>query len=121
MDVLTRNGAGVFWPALYSDCRHNTRENPEGQSLPTSVSTLLVFWRGGLNARSHHHVESVHFTTRKGVPFHPALAVIQTPTREYIVLKDNGMQVGCEEDGVANVWMHVLGCDQNGIAVICSK
>ncbi|OJA09603.1 hypothetical protein AZE42_10264 [Rhizopogon vesiculosus] len=70
---------------------------------------------------AHHHVESVHFTTPKGVPFHPALAVVQTPAREYIVLKDNGMQVGCEEDGVTNVWMRVLGCDQNGIAVVCSK
>lgn len=66
---------------------------------------------------AHHHVESVHFTTPKGVPLHPALAVIQTPAREYIILKDNGMQVGCEEDGVANVWMHVLECDKNGIAV----
>ncbi|KAG1818454.1 uncharacterized protein BJ212DRAFT_1345612 [Suillus subaureus] len=70
---------------------------------------------------AHHHVESVHFTAPKGVPLHPALAVIQTPAREYIILKDNGMQVGCEEDGVANVWMHVLGCDKNGIVVVRSK
>ncbi|OAX30836.1 hypothetical protein K503DRAFT_650637, partial [Rhizopogon vinicolor AM-OR11-026] len=62
----------------------------------------------------HHHVESIHFTTPKGVPFHLALAIVQTTAREYIVLKDNGMYVGCEEDGVVNVWMRVLGCDQNG-------
>ncbi|OAX31022.1 hypothetical protein K503DRAFT_704383, partial [Rhizopogon vinicolor AM-OR11-026] len=68
---------------------------------------------------AHHHVESVHFTTPKGipfgVPFHPALAVVQTPAREYIVLKDNVVQVGCEEGGVVNVWMRVLGCDQSGM------
>jgi hypothetical protein len=46
---------------------------------------------------------------------------MQTPAREYIVLKDNGMQVGCEEDGVADVWMHVLGCDKNGITVVRSS
>ncbi|KAG2155813.1 uncharacterized protein EDB93DRAFT_1080161 [Suillus bovinus] len=70
---------------------------------------------------AHHHVESVHLTSPKGVPLHSALAVIQTPAREYIVLKDNGMQVGCEEDGVANVWMHVLGCDKNGMTIVRFK
>ncbi|KAG2101048.1 uncharacterized protein F5147DRAFT_639897 [Suillus discolor] len=92
----------------------------EFAGLPPRVTPTAI--RGetpkiNLYLPAHHHVESVHFTTPKGVPFHPALAVIQTPAREYIVLKDNGMQVGCEEDGVANVWMHVLGCDRNGIAV----
>ncbi|KAF8895433.1 hypothetical protein BD779DRAFT_1499503 [Infundibulicybe gibba] len=63
----------------------------------------------------HHHVESVHFTSSNGVALHPALAVVQTPGREYYILRDNGMQVGCEEDGVAAVWMRVLGCSQLGI------
>ncbi|KAJ3815312.1 hypothetical protein F5876DRAFT_30832 [Lentinula aff. lateritia] len=63
---------------------------------------------------AHHHVESVHFTTTQGRPLHPALAVVQTPAREYYVLRDNGMQVGCEEDGVACVWMTILGCAING-------
>ncbi|KAJ4464070.1 hypothetical protein C8R41DRAFT_783168 [Lentinula lateritia] len=63
---------------------------------------------------AHHHVESVHFTTAQGRPLHPALAVVQTPAREYYVLRDNGMQVGCEEDGVARVWMTILGCAING-------
>ncbi|KAG1790272.1 uncharacterized protein HD556DRAFT_1242532 [Suillus plorans] len=92
----------------------------EFAGLPSQVTPAAI--RGktpkiNLYLPAHHHVESVHFTTPKGVPLHPALAVIQTPAREYVVLKDNGMQVGCEEDGVANVWMHVLGCDENGIAV----
>ncbi|KAG2359486.1 hypothetical protein BDR07DRAFT_1292220, partial [Suillus spraguei] len=96
----------------------------EFAGLSSQVTVVAV--RGGapkinLYLPAHHHVESVHFTTPKSVPLHPALAVIQTPTREYIVLKDNGMQVGCEEDGVANVWMYVLGCDKNGIAVVRSK
>jgi len=45
---------------------------------------------------------------------HPALAVVQTPGREYFVLKDNGMQVGCEEEGVAEAWMKIIGCTQTG-------
>jgi len=61
-----------------------------------------------------HHVESVHFTTAKDHPLHPALAIIHTPAREYFVLRDNGMQVGCEEDGVADVWMNIIGCANNG-------
>ncbi|KAG1836361.1 hypothetical protein DFJ58DRAFT_865181, partial [Suillus subalutaceus] len=96
----------------------------EYAGLPSQGTFAAI--RGGapkinLYLPAHHHVESVHFITPKGVPLHPALAVMQTPAREYIVLKDNGMQVGCEEDGVANVWMHVLGCDKNGIAVVRSK
>ncbi|KAH9851565.1 hypothetical protein C2E23DRAFT_829735 [Lenzites betulinus] len=62
----------------------------------------------------HHHVESVHFSSPGGGPLHPALAVVQTPHREYYILRDNGMQVGCEEEGVAAVWREVLGCDHRG-------
>ncbi|KAF8158305.1 hypothetical protein B0H34DRAFT_859112 [Crassisporium funariophilum] len=62
----------------------------------------------------HHHVESLHFTSGNGQALHPALAIVQTPGREYYILKDNGMQVGCEEEGVALVWMKLLRCCQNG-------
>jgi len=62
----------------------------------------------------HHHVESVHLTAANGRPLHPAVAVVQTPARAYYILRDNGLEVGCEEDGVANVWMRVLDCDTNG-------
>ncbi|KIM43353.1 hypothetical protein M413DRAFT_69460 [Hebeloma cylindrosporum] len=65
---------------------------------------------------AHHHVESVHFTSSNGSPLHPALAIVQTPGREYFILKDNGMQVGCEEEGVAEVWMQIIGCSQTGCA-----
>lgn len=66
----------------------------------------------------HHHVESVHFTTSglTKVALHGALAVVQTPDREYFILRDNGMQVGCEEEGVAEAWMNVIGCDNSGVA-----
>ncbi|KAI0669193.1 hypothetical protein C8Q78DRAFT_1042116 [Trametes maxima] len=63
----------------------------------------------------HHHVESVHFTAAGGKALHPALATVQTPRREYYILRDNGMQVGCEEEGVAAVWQEVLGCDHRGL------
>jgi hypothetical protein len=62
----------------------------------------------------HHHVESIHLTTPRGRPLHPALAVVQTSAREYYILRDNGLEVGCEEEGVAGVWMRILGCDARG-------
>ncbi|KAH0586367.1 hypothetical protein H2248_007609 [Termitomyces sp. 'cryptogamus'] len=65
---------------------------------------------------AHHHVESVHFTSSDGKPLHSAVAIVQTPAREYFILKDNGMQIGCEEDGVAHVWMQILRCDAGGRA-----
>jgi hypothetical protein len=67
--------------------------------------------------RSHHHVESLHFTAINGNPLHEALAVVQTPGREYYILRDNGAQVGCglgEVDGVGPVWMELLGCTTLG-------
>lgn len=45
---------------------------------------------------------------------HDAIAVVQTPGREYYVLRDNGMQVGCEEEGIPEVWQHIIGCDMLG-------
>jgi len=48
------------------------------------------------------------------MPLHPAVAVVQTPGREYFILRDNGMQIGCEEEGVAFAWMEILGCDARG-------
>ena len=70
------------------------------------------------NLSRHHHVESVHLTATGGRPLHPALAVVQTPAREYYILRDNGFEVGCEEDGVASVWMRILGCDARGEPVV---
>ncbi|KAF8308879.1 hypothetical protein DL93DRAFT_2086367 [Clavulina sp. PMI_390] len=63
-----------------------------------------------------HFVESVHFTTGRGQPLHPALAVIQTPFREVFILRDTGSEVGTEEEGVRFVWMELLGCDVKGVA-----
>ncbi|KAF6757496.1 hypothetical protein DFP72DRAFT_891291 [Ephemerocybe angulata] len=65
---------------------------------------------------SHHLIESVHLKSKYNLPFHLAIAGVQTPGREYYILRDNGLQIGCEEDGVAPVWMDIIGCDSNGIA-----
>ena len=46
---------------------------------------------------------------------HIALAVVQTPHREYYILRDNGMQVGCEEEGIGAVWQEILRCDAKGL------
>ena len=70
-----------------------------------------------LKGRSHHHVESIHFSASGGQCLHLALAVVQTPAREYFILRENGMQVGCEEDGVVEMWQKVLGCDARGRAI----
>ena len=66
---------------------------------------------------SHHHVESVHFTTATRIPLHPAIAVVQTLHREYFVLRDNGMEIGCEEDGIRGFWMHLLRCSDKGLSL----
>ncbi|OSD07564.1 hypothetical protein PYCCODRAFT_1403229 [Trametes coccinea BRFM310] len=76
-----------------------------GSTKPASLNLYLP---------EHHHVESVHFTTSRGERLHAALAAVQTPRREYFILRDNGMQVGCEEEGVAEVWQEVLECDDRG-------
>ncbi|KAH6912565.1 hypothetical protein BKA70DRAFT_1264196 [Coprinopsis sp. MPI-PUGE-AT-0042] len=68
-----------------------------------------------------HLVESVHFKTSKGLGLHPALATVQTPSREYFILKDNGMQVGCEEEGIPSVWQQIFQCNAQGVAVTVSR
>ncbi|KAI0700037.1 hypothetical protein C8T65DRAFT_728852 [Cerioporus squamosus] len=80
---------------------------PPGRQKSTALNLYLP---------EHHHVESVHFTSAGGKDLHVGLAVVQTPHREYFILRDNGMQVGCEEEGVAPVWQEVLGCDAKGLS-----
>ena len=65
----------------------------------------------------HHLVEGVYFTSRQGFALHPALASVQTPGREYFILRDNGMEVGCEEDGIWPAWMKLLSCDNRGLVL----
>ncbi|KAF9644539.1 hypothetical protein BDM02DRAFT_3078011, partial [Thelephora ganbajun] len=64
---------------------------------------------------AHHHVESVHFQTPDKKEFHPAVATVQTLAREYYILKENGMLIGTEEDGVNPVWQALLECDEKGL------
>ncbi|KAF8195419.1 hypothetical protein BJ912DRAFT_140731 [Pholiota molesta] len=87
----------------------------EFNGLPKTRDTIVTKSdRINIFLPAHHHVESVHFTLSNGKILHPGLATVQTPGREYYILKDNGMQVGCEEDGVADVWMELLGCTESG-------
>ncbi|CAL1712780.1 unnamed protein product [Somion occarium] len=89
----------------------------EFAGLPSrmDVTDLKKVPQMNLFVPAHHHVESVHFTTAKHIPLHPALAVIQTPDREYFVLRDNGMEIGCEEEGIRDVWMQMLQCNNKGL------
>ncbi|KAF8630847.1 hypothetical protein AX17_005206 [Amanita inopinata Kibby_2008] len=93
----------------------STEMEQEFHGLPiNTVSKSRIQNRVHLYVPAHHHVESVHLGTRKGQPLHAALAVVQTACREYYILKDNGMQVGCEEEGVSRVWMSILACNGDG-------
>ncbi|KIP04667.1 hypothetical protein PHLGIDRAFT_183223 [Phlebiopsis gigantea 11061_1 CR5-6] len=87
------------------------------RSVPSARKSGYHSFPVNLYLPATHHVESVHFHTSSGAPLHPALAVIQTPSREYYVLRENGMQVGSEEEGVAPLWMEVIGCDSQGLAI----
>ncbi|KAF8550818.1 hypothetical protein OG21DRAFT_1419114, partial [Imleria badia] len=80
------------------------------RTVGRAVNTVNMF------LPAHHHIESVHFATSTGEALHGAVAVVQTPGREYYVLRDNGMQVGCEEEGIPEVWQRILGCDTLGRA-----
>ncbi|TFK27997.1 hypothetical protein FA15DRAFT_753800 [Coprinopsis marcescibilis] len=84
---------------------------PPNKKLSESSAVFL-----NLYLPEHHLIESVHFTSRDGKCLHPAVAVVQTPGREYYILKDNGMQIGCEEDGIPLVWRNILSCDCYGIS-----
>lgn len=75
------------------------------------ISALLITL-----ADRHHHVESVHIQTSKGMTLHPEVAVVQTPGRQYYVLRDNGMQIGCDEEGgIADIWQEILHCTALGL------
>ncbi|KAL5524430.1 hypothetical protein ACEPAF_9570 [Sanghuangporus sanghuang] len=89
----------------------------EWDVVPTSL-LQRESQRVNLFLPAHHLIESVHFTTSgpEIQNLHPALAIVQTPSREYFILRDNGMEVGCEEDGVWPVWRDLLDCDARGVA-----
>ena len=119
MDVRSPNGTGIRRTHPAQDIA-GTPKDLKCQPILTSASFQpltfrLIFLLRILYPR-HHHVESVHLTASGGRPLHPALAVVQTPSREYYILRDNGLEVGCEEEGVASVWMRILGCDARGEA-----
>lgn len=61
-----------------------------------------------------HNVESVHFTSPRGV-LHPDLAVVQTAAKQdgSFVLRANGMMIG-EDERVPEIWMQLLGCTIDG-------
>jgi len=85
-------------------------------SVPDHSTRKREKLRVNLFLPSHHLVESVHFKTACGKSLHKDLAVVQTPNREYYILRNNGMEVGCEEDGVWEVWREMLNCDGRGLA-----
>ena len=111
------------WRKSLRDWRNADRRYPSRQFQTSACSCLREYSTRNRHASllsrhptslRHHHVESVHLSATGGSLLDPALAVVQTPAREYYILRDNGMEVGCEEDGVARVWMRILGCNTRG-------
>lgn len=99
----------------------NSVSGPQMSHLQMAMQTASIPLEGtrpnhtiNLFLSEHHHVESVHFTSTSGRPFHPAIASVQTPHREYFVLRENGLQIGCEEDGVSDTWMEILRVTRDG-------
>ncbi|EGN98411.1 hypothetical protein SERLA73DRAFT_183406 [Serpula lacrymans var. lacrymans S7.3] len=109
MASVVSNSVSGEWMSTNQMAQEFAGLPPRGNAVKTCSPRINLY------LPLHHHVESVHFTHADGRTLHPALAIVQTPGREYYILKDNGMQVGCEEDGVAGVWMQVLGCSNRGL------
>ncbi|KAH9060494.1 hypothetical protein EDB87DRAFT_1683726 [Lactarius vividus] len=115
LDVRSANGTRVRGTGPARDAAGACQDGFTPQPILACASVLHVMsCLTSELAFRHHHVESVHLTATGGSLLHLALAVVQTPAREYYILRDNGMEVGCEEDGVARVWMRILGCNSRG-------
>lgn len=117
MDASKRHGSRLCRTPKERSLRFQVKGSI-GQHVPSHVSSddfKLHFIY--LSPSRHHFVESLHFMTAQYEDLHPAVAVVQTPTREYYVLRDNGMQIGCEEEGVAEIWMQIIRCDSEGRAL----
>jgi hypothetical protein len=98
-----------------SSSRSSARPPPVNLYLPEYAAYITSIDLQSDRDR-HHHIESIHLSATRGRALHPALAIVQTPARAYWVLRVNGLEVGCEEDGgVAKVWMSLLNCDADGV------
>ncbi|KAF8335438.1 uncharacterized protein EI90DRAFT_3287941 [Cantharellus anzutake] len=68
-------------------------------------------------AGNRHTFESIHLMNTHGIPLHPAIAVVQTPARQYYILRDTGQEIGCEEaGGVYWCWLDVVRCQEDGVS-----
>ncbi|KAH8088569.1 hypothetical protein HD553DRAFT_257406, partial [Filobasidium floriforme] len=67
-----------------------------------------------------HQVELVSFnitTNGKRYELHPSIAVVARKTSEDLVLRMTGQVIGNVDQGVSELYKHVLGCDDRGVAV----
>lgn len=65
-------------------------------------------------------MESVSFnitTNGKRYGLHPSIAVVARKTSEDLVLRMTGQVIGNVDQGVSELYKHVLGCDDRGVAV----
>ena len=65
-------------------------------------------------------MEAVGFTVAMGgkrFNLHPAIAVVARKTGEDLVLRTTGQVIGSVEQGVSELYKHLLGCDDRGVAV----
>ncbi|QRV94792.1 SAP domain protein [Ceratobasidium sp. AG-Ba] len=89
-----------------------------GGGLVEQTPAPMKAQRIGLLVSEHHLVESVHLEHRQPRPnsrLHPVLALVSTaPGREYFVLRDTGMPIGTNDEGLETVWQEIVGCDAWG-------
>jgi hypothetical protein len=96
--------------------------------LPECVSLSLVLVSPRVpptESRTHrpdnrtHHVESVGFQASppRRAPLHPSLAHVARVGGGEYVLRHTGQVVGCDDGGVSELWMGLLGVDSGGMVV----
>jgi hypothetical protein len=66
-----------------------------------------------------HHVESIgfHASPPRRAPLHPSLAYVARVGGGEYVLRQTGQVVGCDDGGVSELWMGLLGVDSGGMVV----
>ncbi|KAF8335445.1 uncharacterized protein EI90DRAFT_3048392 [Cantharellus anzutake] len=109
-NVAGNSLSGSFQTSIEMACESNGQHC----NIPSALSAITI---PSLFVPEHHYVESVHLMNSRGIPLHPAIAVVQTPAREYYILRDTGQEIGCEEaGGVYKCWLDVIRCQEDGVS-----
>lgn len=73
-----------------------------------------------LNWDRNHQVEGVRlWSMNQGVkyPLHPSIAIVSRRSGEDYILRDTGQVIGNEDQGIVELYRHLLGCDSRGVSL----